>query len=200
MKKLYTHKYLILVVFCFFCYVANAQNKLPIGSYKTIYDMLKDVPGLEVTTNGGKAGSIVIRGISSFKSQQPPLFVVDQSVYNGDIMNINVQDVDNISVLKDAASLTSYGAQGSSGVILITTKKGSNTIANPIVENYNKSAYSYFIEHQTNLKVIGWDDKTILEGVIQKQVDTVLFFLKRRKEITIPVRLIKKVEMLPTDN
>ena len=93
--------------------------------------MLRDVPGLDVTTNGGKAGSIIIRGISSFKSQQPPLFVVDGTVYGGDIMNINPQDVDNISVLKDAASATAYGAQGNSGVIVITTKKGTTSINAP---------------------------------------------------------------------
>jgi TonB-dependent SusC/RagA subfamily outer membrane receptor len=197
MKKYYPNRFLILIGFCFFGLLGNTQSRLPQGSYKTIYDMLKDVPGLEVTTNGGKAGNIIVRGTSSLKSQQPPLFVVDQTVYNGDIMNINVHDVESISVLKDAASLTTYGAQGNAGVILITTKKGSTTSANPIVENYNKSAYSYFIEHKTNLKIIGLDDHTILEGVIQKQVDTLLFFIKRRKEITVPIRLIKKVEMLP---
>jgi preprotein translocase subunit YajC len=64
-----------VVTFLFLLIFANelfAQTKLTLGSYKNIYDMLKDVPGLEVTTNGGKAGNIIIRGISSFKSQQPP--------------------------------------------------------------------------------------------------------------------------------
>jgi hypothetical protein len=43
------------------------------------------------------------------------------------------------------------------------------------------------------------DDKTIVEGVIQKQVDSVLIFIKKRKEIAIPIRLIKRVEMIPED-
>ncbi len=176
-----------------------AQTKLTIGSYKNIYDMLKDVPGLEVATNGGKAGSIIIRGISSFKSQQPPLFVVDGTVYGGDIMNINPQDVENISVLKDAASATAYGSQGNSGVIVITTKKGTTITHKPIVETYQKSAYTYFIEHQTKLKIIGYDDNTLIEGVIQKQVDSILVFIKKRKELIIPIRFIKKVEMIPED-
>jgi TonB-dependent SusC/RagA subfamily outer membrane receptor len=197
MKKCFPILFLVFIGICFLSNLVHAQGRLPQGSYKTIYDMLKDVPGLEVTTNGGKAGSIIVRGISSLKSQQPPLFVVDQTVYNGDVMNINVQDVESISVLKDAASLTTYGAQGNAGVILITTKKGSTISTHPIVENYKKSAYSYFIEHKTNLKIIGLDDNTIIEGVIQKQVDTLLFFTKRRKEISVPIRLIKKVEMLP---
>jgi len=190
--------FFVFLIICT-CTSLHAQTKLTVGTYKNIYDMLKDVPGLEVTTNGGKAGSVTIRGISSFRSQQQPLFVVDGTVFNGDIMNINPQDVDNISVLKDAASATAYGSQGNAGVIVITTKKGSVISQQPQVQSYNKSAYSYFIEHQSNLKIIGMDDKTIVEGVIQKQVDSVLIFIKKRKEIAIPIRLIKKVEMLPED-
>ena len=197
------HKLLIKsFTFCL-CVLINfqifAQNKLTQGTYKNIYDMLKDVPGLEVTTNGGKAGSIIIRGLGSLKSQQQPLFVVDNSVYNGDIMNINTQDVENISVMKDAASATAYGAQGNAGVIVITTKKGSTFTSQPTVESYNKSAYSYFIEHKTNLKIIDLNDKVLMEGIIEKQVDSLLVFIKRRKEINIPIRLIKKVEMVPID-
>jgi len=194
LKKIF---FVFLIIFT--CTSLHAQTKLTVGTYKNIYDMLKDVPGLEVTTNGGKAGSVTIRGISSFRSQQQPLYVVDGSVFNGDIMNVNPQDVDNISVLKDAASATAYGSQGNAGVIVITTIKGASISQQPQVQSYNKSAYSYFIEHQTNLKIIGMDDKTIMEGVIQKQVDSVLIFIKKRKEIAIPIRLIKKVEMLPED-
>ena len=190
--------FFVFLIICT-CTSLHAQTKLTVGTYKNIYDMLKDVPGLEVTTNGGKAGSVTIRGISSFRSQQQPLFVVDGTVFNGDIMNINPQDVDNISVLKDAASATAYGSQGNAGVIVITTKKGSVISQQPQVQSYNKSAYSYFIEHQSNLKIIGMDDKTIVEGVIQKQVDSVLIFIKKRKEIAIPIRLIKRVEMVPED-
>ena len=191
----------ILFVICFqFFLFATAQNRLTNGTYKNIYDMLKDVPGLDVTTNGGKAGSIIIRGISSLKSQQQPLFVIDNSIYSGDIMNVNVQDVENISVLKDAASLTAYGAQGSAGVIIISTKKGAIISKGPLVENHNESAYTYFIDHKTNLKIIGLDDKIIIEGVISKQMDTVLVFIKKRKEVNIPLRLIKRVEMLPNED
>ena len=191
---------LLFIICLYFILNGNTQNRLSLGTYKNIYDMLKDVPGLEVTTNGGKSGSIIIRGISSLKSQQPPLFVIDNSIYNGDIMNVNVQDVENISVLKDAASLTAYGAQGNAGVIIISTKKGSVITSAPLVENHNESAYTYFIEHKTNLKIIGLDEKTIMEGIIHKQVGTVLVFMKRKKEIKVPISLIKRVEMLPSED
>ena len=191
----------ILLFICFqFFLLSSAQNKFTNGNFRNIYDLLKEVPGLEVTTNGSKTGSIIVRGISSLKRQQQPLFVIDNSIYSGDIMNVNVQDVENISVLKDGASLTAYGAQGSAGVIIISTKKGTTISNGPVVENYSESAYTYFIDHKTNLKIIGLDDKTIIEGVIKKQVDSGLVFINKRKEVIVPIKLIKRVEMLPSDD
>lgn len=191
----------ILLFICFqFFLLSSAQNKFTNGNFRNIYDLLKEVPGLEVTTNGSKTGSIIVRGIGSLKRQQQPLFVIDNSIYSGDIMNVNVQDVENISVLKDGASLTAYGAQGSAGVIIISTKKGTTLSNGPVVENYSESAYAYFIDHKTNLKIIGLDDKTIIEGVIKKQVDTGLVFINKRKEVIVPIKLIKRVEMLPSDD
>ena len=106
--------------------ITHAQvgsNKTP-GTYKTIYEMLRDVPGLDVKiSNDRSGGTIVVRGASSLSNQKPPLFVVDGSIFSGDIGNMNPQDVDEISVLKDAASTAEYGAQGAFGVIIITTKK-----------------------------------------------------------------------------
>lgn len=198
------YNYLTRVILFFICFqfflLGSAQNKFTNGNFRNIYDLLKEVPGLEVTTNGSKTGSIIVRGISSLKRQQQPLFVIDNSIYSGDIMNVNVQDVENISVLKDGASLTAYGAQGSAGVIIISTKKGTTISNGPVVENYSESAYAYFIDHKTNLKIIGLDDKTIIEGVIKKQVDSGLVFINKRKEVIVPIKLIKRVEMLPSDD
>lgn len=160
--------------------------------------MLRGVPGLDVKINNDRSGgTIVVRGLTSLKNQRPPLFVVDGSIFSGDISNMNPQDVESISVLKDAASATAYGGQGAFGVILITTKKGTGVTNNPVVTNYNKSAYSYFIEHKTNLKIIGLTDEVITTGVIQEQRDSVLVFIKKKKELLVPVKNIKKVEMIP---
>lgn len=101
-----------------------ASNKVTPGTYNSIYEMLRDVPGLEVKiSNDRSGGTIIVRGAASLNNQKLPLFVVDGSIYSGDISNINPQDVDEISVLKDAASTAVYGAQGAFGVIMITTKK-----------------------------------------------------------------------------
>jgi TonB-dependent SusC/RagA subfamily outer membrane receptor len=200
MKYNYLTRGILLFIFFQFFLLSSAQNKFTNGNFRNIYDLLKEVPGLEVTTNGSKTGSIIVRGISSLKRQQQPLFVIDNSIYSGDIMNVNVQDVENISVLKDGASLTAYGAQGSAGVIIISTKKGTTISNGPVVENYSESAYAYFIDHKTKLNIIGLDDKTIIEGVIKKQVDSGLVFINKRKEVIVPIKLIKRVEMLPSDD
>ncbi len=193
----------ILTIYC--CLLLNSieasaqvkPNNVTLGTYKTIFEMLRDVPGLEVKTSNDKnGGTIIVRGTGSLKNQSPPLFVVDGAIYNGAIININPQDVDAITVLKDAASTTAYGAQGAAGVIMITTKKAGGVSENAVVSNYNKSAYTYFIEHKTPLKVIGLNDEVIIEGVIQKQQDSVLVFKKKKKEFLVPIKSIKKVEMI----
>ena len=176
---------------------AQVASKVNSGIYKTIYEMLREVPGLDVKiSNDRSGGTIVVRGATSLKNQKPPLFVVDGSIFSGDIGNINPQDVDEISVLKDAASTAEYGAQGAFGVIIITTKKGATPLNTAVVSTYNKSAYTYFIEHKTNLKVIGLSDEVIVQGVIKEQRDSVLVFMKKNKELLVSVKNIKKVEMI----
>ncbi len=68
---------------------------------------------------------ITIRGITSLNAGSSPLIVVDGLPYNGYYSDINPADVENITVLKDAASNALYGARGANGVIMITTKSAS---------------------------------------------------------------------------
>jgi TonB-dependent SusC/RagA subfamily outer membrane receptor len=169
------------------------------GLYKTIYDMLRDVPGLEVKTNNGRGSTVIVRGIATLRAgSSTPLYVVDGSTMSDDnVGNINPQDVDGITVLKDGASLTAYGSQGSNGVILITMKKGATISNKASVESHAESAYTYFIDHKTPLKVFGLDDKVIIEGVIEKQRGDTLIFVKKRKDFLVSVSSIKRVEMVP---
>lgn len=86
--------------------------------------------GVQVTSALGQPGesaSVRIRGFGSVNASNAPLYVVDGAVYNGDISNINPSDIESMTVLKDAASTSLYGSSAGNGVILITTKKGSNT-------------------------------------------------------------------------
>jgi TonB-linked SusC/RagA family outer membrane protein len=83
------------------------------------------ISGVSVTRSSGAPGassSILIRGVSTI-GNNTPLFLVD-GVQVGNIDNINPNDVESISVLKDAASASIYGSRAAAGVVLVTTKRG----------------------------------------------------------------------------
>ena len=102
------------------------------------------VAGLQVTSGSGQAGStsnIRIRGIGSMNASNEPLYVIDgvpvvsgsagqmsDYIYtsNNVMSTLNPSDIDNITVLKDAAAASLYGSRAANGVILITTKKGKS--------------------------------------------------------------------------
>lgn len=87
-------------------------------------------PGVQVISSSGdptgNASSIRIRGIGSMSASTAPLIIVDGAPYDGSISSINPNDVESMSVLKDAAASAIYGHRGANGVILITTKKGQS--------------------------------------------------------------------------
>ncbi len=72
-----------------------------------------------------KNDNITIRGLSTINASTAALIVLDGFIYEGDINNINPNDVDNITILKDAAATSIWGARAGNGVIVITTKKGN---------------------------------------------------------------------------
>ncbi len=77
-----------------------------------------------VAPNGTKASDIRVRGLSTIQSDASPLIVVDNFPYEGDITSINPNDIANITILKDGAAASIWGARAGNGVIVITTKKG----------------------------------------------------------------------------
>lgn len=84
-------------------------------------------PGITTNNTNGQPGSspaVRVRGFGSINASNSPLYVVDGVPYDYDISNINVDDVENVSVLKDAAASALYGSRAANGVIQITTKKG----------------------------------------------------------------------------
>ncbi|BAV94499.1 SusC/RagA family TonB-linked outer membrane protein [Ichthyobacterium seriolicida] len=86
------------------------------------------VPGLTMITSGGQPGSnptIRIRGIASINASASPLYVVDGVPLTGNINTISSDQIESMTVLKDAASSAVYGSRAANGVILITTKKGT---------------------------------------------------------------------------
>ncbi len=86
-----------------------------------------EVAGLQMTNSSGSptaTPSLAIRGFGSINAGTSPLIIVDGAPYDGGWNNLNPNDVESITVLKDAASNALYGARGANGVIMITTKKG----------------------------------------------------------------------------
>ena len=95
------------------------------------------IAGVQVTTNSGRPGGatrIRVRGFSSINSSNNPLYVVDgvyipignQTLNSNSIDYINPNDIASVEVLKDASGTAIYGARGANGVVLITTKRGTN--------------------------------------------------------------------------
>ncbi len=85
------------------------------------------VAGLQLSNASGAPGAsdptIRVRGFSSVLAGNDPLIIVDGTPFTGDINALNTNDIESMSVLKDAASNALYGARGANGVILITTKR-----------------------------------------------------------------------------
>ena len=104
-------------------------EKLEQSQVTSVTDALAGaVPGVTLTSNNGAPGasaSIKIRGFSSLNAGNDPLIIVDGAPYSGDLSNINPNDVESMTVLKDAASNALYGARGANGVVIITTKRAN---------------------------------------------------------------------------
>ncbi|MCO6496786.1 MAG: SusC/RagA family TonB-linked outer membrane protein [Chitinophagaceae bacterium] len=96
-------------------------------------------PGLQVGTSNGMPGSeptIRIRGLGSFNAGNDPLIVLDGMPYDNSLTSINPNDIESITVLKDASSAALYGARAANGVLLINTKKGKAG-ASKVTAKYN---------------------------------------------------------------
>lgn len=87
------------------------------------------IAGLQVTQSSGQPGKddgiLQIRGLGSFGASPTPLVLVDGVI--GSLSNLSPNDIENITVLKDAASASIYGSRAANGVILVTTKKGKGS-------------------------------------------------------------------------
>lgn len=99
------------------------------------------VAGVNITTTDGAPGSsfsIVVRGVSTLNGDSAPLYVVDGFEVE-DISHISNNDIQFIEVLKDASAAAIYGARGANGVVLITTKSGTNS--RPVVSYAGAATY-----------------------------------------------------------
>lgn len=90
------------------------------------------VPGIQVTSSTGQPGSdatIRIRGVGSMYSSSTAMIMLDGVPYPSNVSTINPDDVESVTVLKDAASTALYGSRAANGILMITTKKGKKGAA-----------------------------------------------------------------------
>ncbi len=80
---------------------------------------------LAATGQPGASPSIVIRGVGTLNGSNAPLYVLDGVQFEGDLSSLNQDDIESLTVLKDAASTALYGARAANGVVMITTKQGA---------------------------------------------------------------------------
>ena len=105
---------------------AEKINSVPAASFDQA--LQGSTPGLTVLSSTGEpsaAASFQIRGVNSINSGTDPLFILDGiSISADDFSAINPNDIESVSVLKDASSTSIYGARAANGVVVITTKRG----------------------------------------------------------------------------
>lgn len=106
----------------------NTQKLNEKGATSVVANLQGSVPGVNITQSTGRTGgsfNIEIRGKNSINKDQSPLYVVD-GVICSDIDFLNPQDIERIDILKDASSTAIYGSRATAGVVIVSTKSGSN--------------------------------------------------------------------------
>lgn len=121
--------------------------------------------GVKVTSSGmpGEDANIVIRGLGSLTNNSP-LFIID-GAYAGDELGVNVDDIESIQVLKDASSAAIYGSRAGNGVVIITTKHGSE---GPLKVNFNTQVNVNWLPRYDLMDAETWklyDDRAYSEAI-----------------------------------
>lgn len=140
-------------------------EKRPVSSVTSALEGM--APGVQVngtTSTPGSSPAIMIRGINTVNGSTSPLYVVDGVVWNGGINDINPNDVENISVLKDAASCALYGSKGANGVVLITTKRAKNTGNVDVTARIRQGIYQRGLPQYERLGYDQWNE-TMLKAI-----------------------------------
>ena len=116
-------------------------------------------PGVQVNNTYGEPGNdptIRIRGFGSVNGSNSPLYVVDGYPFQGNISDINSNDIESMTVLKDATSAALYGNRASNGVILITTKSAKNASKPTVTFSTNHGVYTRGIKEYDRLDADTW--------------------------------------------
>ncbi len=107
------------------------SSNITVASQTNAVDAMQGrLPGVNITRNAARPGgtyNVVIRGLSSINNSNSPLWVIDgiPTTSSADVSDLNPDDIEKIDVLKDASATAIYGSRGANGVIIVTTKRGT---------------------------------------------------------------------------
>lgn len=134
----------------------DALNDLPVS--RVDQALQGKIAGVQVKNTSSEAGSdptIQIRGVASINANAQPLVVVDGQPIQDGLSSLNMADVLDVTVLKDAASASIYGSRGANGVILVTTKSGGES----------KTKYAFTYSHGFKSAYKKWDNMSMTDYV-----------------------------------
>ncbi|MCH5236761.1 MAG: TonB-dependent receptor [Muribaculaceae bacterium] len=136
--------------------VVNTKDLSTAATTDPMIALQGKVPGMTITTNGSPvaAGTVRIRGMGSFNADQNPLFVIDGVPTTTNLNTLNMNDIESMQVLKDAASASIYGSRAANGVIIITTKQGKKGGDSKIKVDFSASWSAQFYNNQSKMRLL----------------------------------------------
>ncbi len=165
------------------------------------------------SNNPQNTTNISIRGLSTINGPLDPLIVLDNFIYEGDFNNINPNDIESITVLKDAAATSIYGARGGNGVIVITTKKAkfnqkikvdfnsTMTLTNKPDLNYlRQMSSSDYIDVEQSIFNKGYFNSQINNEPYEALTPAVEIFLNRQQGLISAQDSASQINMLKSVN
>ena len=147
------------------------SEKIENKGFSSVGDILRgELPGVSARLKSGKLGEqpeIRIRGLNSLYGDMEPIWVVDGVVFKGNLNDLIPEDIESITVLKDAAATALYGSQAANGVIVVERKRGKTG------RNINISSYFSFEEApESKLKLMNSEQKIAFERSVYEDYPT----------------------------
>lgn len=140
---------------------------------RTVANVTKALDGMStgvITNSGsgqpGSGASVVIRGFGSLNASNNPLYVVDGVPYDGNISAINPNDIESMTIIKDASAGALYGARGANGVVIINTRKGKEG-AMSVQFKGNWSIASRAIPRYETMDAYAWTEDAYMMYLIE---------------------------------
>ena len=129
-----------------------ASQKLANTPVANVADVLQGkIPGMQVYTDSGEptaGATMFVRGVSSMNADTDPLYILDGTPVSSTVFRaLNANDIESITLLKDAASTSIYGSRAANGVLYITTKKG-RTGMEPVIKVQYQGGFSSMVENK----------------------------------------------------